>query len=247
MLKLLQTCGKAHENALMLLFQQGFFEWQSDYSIQLAACWSHFLYFEISASGSSKWQWGFCVLRPSLQPQCCLFTFLFHVTLRHSFRTWIQVDIFSDTQAMSATRMLIRGQLEQLSLGPFKHPHSPSFPLWMVRWTQAHIEIQGVTMVLLLNWTLWMAWEASRQWFSIPAAQRNPTIQGHAENEDRTNAYPVLTINTDALVGVPHIWIWNFALPHLSIVTLVTIWFSLWQWFSSLKMGLLTSWDEKEL
>lgn len=58
-------------------------------------------YFEVSASGSLKWQSGLCVLRPSLQPQCCL---LFSCSMSPSI---IPAGLESKwtfiTQAMSAT------------------------------------------------------------------------------------------------------------------------------------------------
>lgn len=244
-LKLLQTRGKAHENTLILLFNRSiwlsFFEWQSDYSIQLAAHWSHFpptlrlLLLDLQNDNQdSVFSDPAFNLNVAFSFSCSMSPSIIPAGLES------KCTFISDTQAMSATtEEADRRQAGVTVTWSFQVPSFPILPSVGGTLNSSHIEIQGVTMVLILNWTLclWMVWEASRQWFSIPAAQRNPTIQGHAENEDRTNAYLVLTINTSALIGVPHTWIWNLALPHQSIVTLVTTWFSLWKWIFLLENG----------
>lgn len=76
-------------------------------------------------------------------------------------RNWIQAHVSFRYPSHPTAEQTDQRQLKLLSPVPFKN-QSPPPPPWQVA-TQAHIEISGIIMILLLNRALcfWMAREAS--------------------------------------------------------------------------------------
>lgn len=168
----------------MALSRRGLSPWppQRLVGCRLVSCPSSFA---LSASEAPTQQSGLCAqaqLSPSMSPSCLLVpchpqTFLLGQSPSEHL-------VLMPTPCLQAQRMLVRGQLRLLSLGPSK---GPSFPVLLWRVGELKTTLRSIEWPGFASEIRPCAFEYPEK-FSNPTVDWNPTGQGHAQNEDRTDA-----------------------------------------------------------